>query len=274
MASNLECIGMAASSREAFSELAASARSRAIAFGRVGDVTLLRWEDPSGARLILGEVNGDVIEFLPSFASERTTRLARLRAANDEVAIAAVVAADGEQLTSVAFECEQRRLLPDHELDEAQASLIFLGRDVSVHADAASFAISPASLLDPNADANAPAPSHYVERGWKWPPRVGAESFFSHGVFGDASSASAGARFAGQVLSAERRTVELSNQTFIVAHVHTVGIEATVCLSGVAFDSPPRPGEVLEGEVFVVGSVRGLESAPRLRQWRSRFRRQ
>ena len=86
--------------------------------------------------------------------------------------------------------------------------MVFLGRSISVHTDSEAFGNSVASLLDANADPASLAPSNYVDRGWKWPPRVAEESFFSYGVFGEPSKSNATARFAGTVISAERRTNE------------------------------------------------------------------
>ena len=127
-------------------------------FGVVDTLELLRWQDASGARLVFGVANGDLIDFLPSFASTASVRLRDLRRANADVVVAAVVDDDGEQLTSLAFECEQMRLVPTGGVESALASLVLLGRQVSVHTDAASFGADPASLLDPDADPDAPPP--------------------------------------------------------------------------------------------------------------------
>jgi hypothetical protein len=272
MASNLACVGLAASGSDDFEALVAAARPNAVRFGRVADVELLRWEDPSGARMVFRISDGQVVDFLPSFAADPTTRLGQVRRANKTVATAAVVDSAGDQLTSLAFECEQFRLLPDRPVDSALASVVFLGRKVSVHADDEAFGNSQDSLLDPNADLNAPAPPHYMERGLKWPPRVGSESFFSYGVFGEASQAGAGARFAGVVTGAERRTVHQTNQTFIVARVRTVGIDVSVCMSSNEVDAVPHPGQIIAGDVFIVGSIPALEAPQETRRWWQRAR--
>jgi len=222
---------------------------------------LLRWEDPSGARMVLGISNGQVVDFLPSFAAPPRTALAQIRRANQDVALADVLDAEnGDQLTALAFGCEQFRLLPDQPLDSALASVVFLGRNLSIHADEEAFGASTESLLDPKADVSAPPPVHYVERGLKWPPRVGSESFFSYGIFGEPAQAEAVGRFAGIVTNAERRIVQLTNQTFIAARVRTiVGIETNVCMSGTEFEEVPQPGQVIAGEVFIVASMPALE---------------
>jgi hypothetical protein len=272
MASNLACVGLAVANEAELSALIRAVRPNAFGFGHVAGVELLRWEDPSGARLVLGLRDGQVVSLLPSFGSGHTTRLAGVRRANDDVAIAAVVDEDGEQLTSLALELEQIRLLADSSVDQSLAAITFLGRRVTVHEDSDAFAGSPESLLDRNADPNEPPPTHYVESGLKWPPRVGDESFFSYGVFGESAHSEAGGRFAGRVIDAERRTVQQSGQTFIVAHVRAVGIDASVCLSGTEFDTVPEPGQVLAGEVFIVGSVPELEQPTTRSRWRPRRR--
>ena len=260
---------MAASNAAEFAALVNDVRSRAVRFGNVGNLELLRWDDPSGARFVFGIEGGKVVDFLPSFSVEPATSLARVRMVNDDIATAAVVDDDGDQLTGFTFELEQFRLLAERTVESALAAVVFLGRSISVHTDSEAFSNSVASLLDANADTASPAPSHYVDRGWKWPPRVAEESFFSYGVFGEPSKSNANARFAGTVISAERRTNEETKQTFIVVKVCTTGIDATVCVSGDELDSVPLPGQVIAGDVFIVGSIPILEPAQASRRrWR------
>lgn len=272
MASNLACVGLAAACQAELSALVDAVLPSAVRLGQGAGVELLRWEDPSGARLVFVVDDGQVVSFLPSFASAASTRLAHVNRLNADVAIAAVVDDEGEQLTSVAFELEQIRLLPDHPVKSALAGVSFLGTRISVHLDSEAFGRSPESLLDPNADPDEPPPAHYVERGFKWPPRVGEESFFSYGVFGDPSQAKAHGRFSGVVLHAERRTVRQTGQSFIVAKVQTVGIEANVCLSGLEFEGVPEPGQIIAGDVFIVGSMPELEPSSPTRRWWQRAR--
>jgi hypothetical protein len=267
VASNLGCIGMASADASEFSSLVKRALPRAVSFGRVGGIELLRWDDGSGARVVFGMREGQVVDFLPSFAADPTTRLADVKTRNGDVATASVVDEAGDQLTSLAFELEQNRLLPSSPVATADASVVFLGRNITLHRDADAFGESPASLLDPAADADAAPPPHVVERGMKWPFRVGSESFFSYGVFGDAEDAQAIARFAGQVIAAESRTNQLTKQTFTVARIHTVGISATVCLQRDEVDAVPGPGQVVAGEAFVAVSIPALETAGTRERW-------
>jgi hypothetical protein len=71
-----------------------------------------------------------------------------------------------------------------------------LGVEVSIFENEAAFEASPSSLLS-EGGADQPPPAHYVERGWRWPPRVGPESFISCGVFGTEGPRKPSARLAG-----------------------------------------------------------------------------
>lgn len=70
-----------------------------------------RWEDPSGSRLVLGIQDGQLVDLLPSFASHPGSQLAGVSALNPEVAAADVVDDEGETLTRMAIELDERRLL-------------------------------------------------------------------------------------------------------------------------------------------------------------------
>lgn len=270
VASNLGCIGMATADTTGFAALVNRARPSAVSFGRAGDVDLLRWEDPSGARLVFGVSDGQVVDFLPSLAANATTRLADVQIHNPDVATASVVDETGDQLTALAFELEQKRLLPSSPVTTADAAVVFLGRNVTLHSDRDAFGDSPASLLNPSVDADEPPPPHVIERGLQWPFRVGSESFFSYGVFGDTADAQAIARFAGVVIAAESRTNQLTEQAFTVAQIHTVGINANVCLQDGELDTVPQPGQVVAGEAFVAASIPALEAAGTRRRWSRR----
>jgi hypothetical protein len=124
--------------------------------------------------------------FCPFFASTVGGMVADCRLVNESVASAAIVDADGGQLTAMAFEAEQyRQIKALGQPVSGHARITALGVSVNAHADTEAFAASPDSLLDPGADPAGPPPPHYAERGWPWPPRMAAESFISYGVFGD-----------------------------------------------------------------------------------------
>ncbi len=158
-------------------------------------------------------------------------------------------------MTALAIEFEEQRLLR-RELPQGtvEASITALGVDVQTFANADEFGESPASLLSSEDEEHREPPPHYVERGWKWPPRVGSESFISYGVFGAPGQARPHARLAGTVLQSEVRTNQLTGQQFVAARVRTVGFETHVCFPADGRPAP-REGSVIHGTVFLVGSV-------------------
>lgn len=271
MASNLACVGLAVDEQAAFGDLVMQAVQDTAVIGRAGRSSLHRWEDSSGARLVLVTEQSEIVGALPSYDSGAEVNLTAVTAANEDVVTAAVVDGDGEQLTSAAFELEQRLLMPKRPLDKAVCSLTALGRSVSVHADDEAFAASSDSLMSPDTEDDGEPPAHYVEQGWAWPPRMAAESFISYGVFGEAAQAEATARLNGIVVASERKTNRLTGQTFIVARVRSVGFEVDLCMSIDEHPEPPPPGAVVGGEVYLVGSIPTLEPDPTAR--RSWFRR-
>src|SRR5262249_54377054 len=147
-------------------------------------------EDPSGARLVLSVRDGDVSDLLPSFAGTPGARLADIHLVNDEVSVANVLDENGNMLTMIGVEVEQRRLLPEA-TGPVVASVVGLGVEMTVHADAEAFESSDASLLgSPDDDPGDPQP-HMVEPDSQGPLRMAAELLISYGVFGDPEQASA-----------------------------------------------------------------------------------
>lgn len=255
MTSNLDCVGLGVDGREGFEGLVAAALPTAVPIGAAGPVQVLRWQDPSGARLVIGLRDNQIISVLPSFAGRVGARFAEVRAANDEVTLADVVDDDGERATALALELEERHLLPAAPGTVAgPACVVGLAVSAAVFADEAVFAASDASLLSGRSADDEP-PAHFVENGWEWPPRMAAESFISYGVFDDPAEAQAHARLNGIVTDAERRTVVATGQDFVVARVRTAGFEADVCFAGADCPSTPVAGNVVGGTVFMVGSM-------------------
>jgi hypothetical protein len=74
-----------------------------------GDVRVERWQDDSGAALVLGWRSGELVDLLPAYAATAGGSLSECYLINESVAPAAVVDPDGEQLTAMAFEAEQYR---------------------------------------------------------------------------------------------------------------------------------------------------------------------
>jgi len=267
VASNLECVGMGVADPDGLGALIDSIRVQTVTIGRKAGIEVVRWQDTSGARLVLGIADDGIHDLLPSLDSEIQTRLMTVRRANDDIATAAVVDEKGHPLTSAAFEVEQNRLLPERPIEEASAAIVCLGRDMTIHATPKEFGESAASLLDPQADAASDPPERAAAHGLKWPPRMAPKSFISYGVFGSASEAGATARLAGLVVSSDVRTNAATGQRFVVATVDTGLLEVAVCLSGSEHPSAPEPGQVVAGTGYLVASIPELEGSRRRRWW-------
>jgi hypothetical protein len=254
MPSNLECLGLGVADQAELERLLDGAVAEARRLGEVDGISVLRWQDRSGARLVMSVRGEHVLDLLPSFAGTPGARLANVRAATDEVAFADVVDEDDEQVTMLALELEQRRLLPAAGVAAAGAIVVALGVDVTVHADEEAFAASDASLLHGRSEDDVDeAPAHFAERGWSWPPRMAAESFISYGVFGPPEDARAYARLTGTVRHARRLQVAATGKEFVAARLQTAGFEVDLCLP--ADEHNLKPGNVIGGTVFLVGSL-------------------
>lgn len=254
MPSNLECLGLGVADHAELERLLGVAVPAARPLGEIDGISVVRWEDSSGARLVMSVQGEQVLDLLPSYAGIPGARLANIRVANDEVALADVMDEGDEQVTMLALELEQRRLLPAAGVATASATVVALGVDVTVHADGEAFAASDASLLHGGGeDDGGEAPPHFAERGWSWPPRMAAESFISYGVFGAPEDAQAIARLTGTVRHARRLRVSATGQEFLTARVRTAGFEVDLCLPAGGHDL--QPGNVVGGTVFLVGSL-------------------
>lgn len=264
MASNLACIGLAVSDQAELGQLLNLALPSVNEVGVYDGVHVGRWQDDSGAALIVGWRSGDLLDLLPTYAATRGGLLSDCHLINEEIASAALIDADGEQLTAMAFQAEQYRQIQalGHPVN-GSARITALGVDVQIHRDADAFASSPDSLVGPPGDPAQEPPQHYREHGWTWPPRVAAESFISYGLFGEPGEASAHARLSGTVLTARPSVCALTGQSFIVASVRTVGFEADLCLAGSEHPGVPAPGNIVSGTVFLSASIDSPDAYPR-----------
>lgn len=252
MTSALACVGLAVRDEAELSSLVTGAYRAARETGVFGGVHVGRWQDDSGAVLILGWRSGELVDFVPAYAAASGGLLSGCRLINESVAFAKVVDADGQQVTAMAFEAEQYRQL--HALGHrvsGPARITALGVDVQVYPDADVFAASPGSQLAPSAGTSAArsraglagaAPAgrriiHLLRRVRR--PRRGP----------------AHARLSGTVLHAERRICALTRQPFTVAAVRTAGFEADVCLAGSGHPDPPAPGGIISGTVVLSAAI-------------------
>ncbi len=255
MASNSGCVGLAVADSAELSQLVRRLVPEADVLGETADLVVRRWQDPSGCRLVVGMRGTEIVDLLPSFAASTGAVLGPLTFLPNGLSSAAVLDEHGDQVTAMAFVLEERRLMEALAGPiEGPAAITALGVDVEVFASAALFSESDASLFTPRDEPAGDPPAAFVERGWSWPPRVGSESFFSHGVSGSAESTTAHARLTGTVLDARQHTAELTGQPFIEARVRTAGFEAHVCYPAGEL-TLPEAGNVIAGTVFIVASM-------------------
>ena len=256
MTSNLQCVGLGVDSSKSLGALVRRALPESITLGVANGVEVRRWEDSSGSRLILGMRDGDVVDLLPSFAGQLGAKLGEVNALNDTVNGADLLDESGEQVTSMNFELEENRFFRDlGSLSGGSAVINALGLEITVHANAEEFSLSPSSLLDDGESISSEPPAVYVERGWDWPPRVGSESFIPTGQFG---TLSARGRLYGTVLSAGGKTCSLSGGEFVVTVVRTVGFIANLCTPLSEVSEIPVPGNIVGGAVYLVVSIPSL----------------
>ncbi len=263
MASNLDCLGLGVDSPEAFADLVDRISPQAALIGAGSDgIELLRWEDPSGARLLLTRGKRGITRVTPSYAGERVVQLGDIHRESEEAAVADVLE-DGEMVTRLAVELEELPLLGDTKHAGA-ANIVALAPDAQFFPTSEAFAASDASRLstgDPG-----PRPDHY-DPDWVWPPRMADESFIPTGMFGTGDEIQPLALLNGTVRYAERRTTMLTGQDFVVARVRTAGFEADVCLP--AGTTVPLPGAVVSTDAFLTGSLE-IDLPTHRRRWFSR----
>ena len=257
------CIGLAVSDGTELAQLVTAAHRSARQIGAYNGVHVARWQDDSGAALILGWRSGELLDLIPAYTAASGGLLSGCHLINESIASAAVVDAEGEQLTAMAFDAEQyRQLQALGQPVSGPARITALGVAAEIYQDDDAFAASPGSLLDPTADPAREPPQHYLDRGWTWPPRVASESFFSYGAFGEPAQASAHARLSGTVLKANRTVCTLTGQPFTIASVRTTGFEADLCLAGSEHSGLPVPGNIISGTVYLSATIDASDLKP------------
>lgn len=254
----MAALGFAVETEADFERLTERTFQHAVLVGSRRNRQVLRWEDASGARVVYTVRRGHLEDALPSLAAKPGARLQGATARSGHVIQSAVIDDDGEQVTGLVAALEEGPLLPRPV--DGVASIVALGTEITVHADADAFALDPASLLG-SADDEPPPRTNGLDADDPWPSgplRMAAESFISYGVFAEAFGGGPlepHARLYGTVLSAERRRNEIGGLEFIVARVQTSGFVADVCLAADEHRDVPAPGSILGGEVYLVGSL-------------------
>jgi hypothetical protein len=257
MVSNLDCIGLGVCDEAELDAMLARLLPSCALLGVAGDVEVRRWQDASGARLVIGLRGGEPFELVPSYAGSVSARLGGLRPMTEDVLEADVVDEQGETLTRAALELEERRFLAgDGHPGPVPAVLVALGTEVSLHRDAGAFGRSASSLVG---SRQGPARRQGHVRGAAGKPmRLAAESFLSYGLFGDPG---AYCRLHGTVVASDVRENGVTGREFFAALVRCAGFEVTLCTPREALAAPPEPGNVLGGTVFLVGSAPSIPAS-------------
>ena len=237
MATHLGCIGLGTGGEQDFQRLVAEASKEAQQQEVVRDVPVRRWEDGSGAAVVLGWRGGQLISFMPSFAAASEVRLANCHPVREPVTIAEVQERDGTPITALAAEIEQyRQLVAGGRPAGGMARIAAFGLRVKLYDDEQAFLAAPKGPHD----ASAPA------------------DFEPFGAFAEPAQAQAHARLTGTVIKAERRFSWFTSDPFTVAVTRTAGFEVDLCLAGDEHPDVPAPGTVVTGIVSLSVSVPNL----------------
>jgi hypothetical protein len=234
MASHLGCIGLGTGSEQEFERLVAQATKEAQQQEVVRGVRVRRWEDGSGAAVVLGWRGGQLISFVPAFAATSEVRLANCHPVREPVVVSDVQERDGTPITALAAELEQfRQLVAAGEPVDGMATIAAFGLQVRLYDDERAFLAAPKG---PD-DATKPA------------------DFEPFGAFAEPAKAQAHARLTGTVVKAERRFSWHTGLPFTVAITRTAGFEVDLCLAGDEHPDVPAPGAIVTGIVSLSASL-------------------
>jgi len=237
MATHLACIGLGTGGEQDFQRLVVQANKDAQQQEVIRGVRVRRWEDGSGAAVVLGWRAGQLISFMPALAATSQVRLANCHPVREPVTVADVLDAGGEPVNALAAELEQfRQLVAAGQPVDGMAKIAAFGLSVKLYDDENAFLAAPKG---PN-DATEPA------------------DFEPFGAFAEPAKAQAHARLTGTVLKAERRFSWLTGHPFTVAITRTAGFEVDLCLAGDEHPTVPAPGAIVTGVVSLSISMEHL----------------
>jgi hypothetical protein len=237
MATHLACIGLGTGGDQDFQRLVVQANKDAQQQEVIRGVRVRRWEDGSGAAVVLGWRAGQLISFMPALTATSQVRLANCHPVREPVTVADVLDAGGAPVNALAAELEQFR------------QLVAAGQPVDGMAKIAAFGLSVKLYDDENAFLAAPkGPKDATEPA----------DFEPFGAFAEPAQAQAHARLTGTVLKAERRFSWLTGHPFTVAITRTAGFEVDLCLAGDEHPTVPAPGAIVTGVVSLSISMEHL----------------
>jgi hypothetical protein len=253
VSSALACVGLAVSDEAELDRMLKRVYPNVREVGFFDGVHVGRWQDDSGAALILGLHALELVDFSPVYSGTSGGLFADCRLLHESIAYAKVVDSYGHQLTAMAFEAEQyRQLRALGQQVSGAARITALGTDVSIYPDEDAYADSPASQIRPSPETAPEPPPHH---DGPWPTRLAAEFFISYGLFADIARNRSRARMSGTVLRAASHVCALTGQPFIAAEVRTAGFTADLCLAAGDHADMPVPGNVISGTVVLSASI-------------------
>ncbi|ARJ03884.1 hypothetical protein B5808_00515 [Cnuibacter physcomitrellae] len=257
MTSTLGCIGFDSAGRAELLTTVGRLAHSARPLGTADGVEVLRWEDPSGARLTFDRLRDRLVAFVPSFAGRPGVLLRNCRTVGTKVVVGDVLDSAGAQMTVMGFELEQRRALATDEQWSGTAAVTGFARTAEFFDDRTAYSRSPYSLLDPATADDEVAPEHQLDTVRKRTERMAAESFIPWGLFGDGTDPSAEARLNGTVVEATLRRNTVTGTRFLSARVTCMGFEIDL-VAAWDRDEPPTPGSIVAAELFLIASIDSL----------------
>jgi hypothetical protein len=259
MASNLACIGIRVDEVSDLHWLIGEIMNVAKPIQRPDGRLEYRWQDPSGSRLSFALQNGEISEFMPSFAGGTSLDLGRVIEETDGIFVVDILDSRGEIATRAGVDVHDLsafRAWAESGSAAGVAQLTAFGVHLSIHENGEYFLASEESLLSPESS---------IEDGVV--SRWAVESFMSFGGFGN-DEPTATAHLSGTVISADRRIMELTGESFVAARVRTSSFEVDLCFPSLPDVSVPIPGNVVTGIVYLVATEvgdRSFEAVPRTR---------
>jgi hypothetical protein len=253
MASNMSCIGITARDPQDFGRRMSSLLERSEPAGRWGAHELRVWSDASGASVSF-VVSEDGVECAtPGFRARSRLQARVTRFASDpdcrfcDPLLVEIVDAQGELFYPLATQLDDLLLTRERVSEGAllELGLCAFARGIEVWADEAAFS---------TAQANEEV-------------KFAAESLIPSGLFspeGEELPEAAEAFLTGRVVEAGLRENLVTGETFQHAIVRTLGGSYDVLASPRELTAPLEPGNIIQGEFWLVGRVTsGLAEAPR-----------
>ncbi len=229
MASGLQCIGVDLPGGESVAGIVDAILPQAEQI-RGGRIEVHRWQDAgSGARIVVSLQGTRPIGLLASLASAPGVVFGTVRRFHGVASEATVLDAGGGEPTRLVCDLEEGRLARRLH-DVGPVGVVALATRVTLHDEVDAFERARGLPLGEGL---------LVSLALMHPP-----------VCWDASGV-----LEGVVLLAEERVNATGGGSFQVARVRAAGLEVDVCLSAHEHRAPVRPGQVIAGQVYLVGSV-------------------